>query len=118
MPEDPTLDGAAWSAPGWLGGGEFWSQDAADYYVKWLQSLRDVYGIQLDAVGYRNEKGVNFSFAKRFRGSLDDSGFEHVKLHAFDNWPEWKFDCHSGMAPKMGDSSTLISDVNVVNPRR
>ena len=25
-----TLDGAAWSAPGWIGGGEFWSQDAAD----------------------------------------------------------------------------------------
>ena len=35
-----TLDGTAWSSPGWIGNGEFWSQDAADYYVKWLQGLQ------------------------------------------------------------------------------
>ena len=26
-----TLDGCAWSAPGWVGNGNFWSQDMADY---------------------------------------------------------------------------------------
>jgi galactosylceramidase len=35
-----TLTGMAWSAPGWVGNGNFWSQDAADYYVKWLTGLR------------------------------------------------------------------------------
>jgi galactosylceramidase len=29
-----SLDGTAWSAPAWVGKGNFWSQDAADYYVK------------------------------------------------------------------------------------
>lgn len=87
-----TLDGTAWSAPGWVGQGNFWSQDAADYYVKWLQGLRDVYGLRFDALGCRNEKGVSLDFAKRLRATLDGSGFADVKLHAFDNWPDDKFD--------------------------
>jgi len=31
-----TLTGMAWSVPGWVGDGDFWTQDGADYYVKWL----------------------------------------------------------------------------------
>lgn len=93
-----SLDGAAWSAPGWIGQGEgwaedeFWSQDAADYYLKWLEGLRDVYGLELDALGCRNEKGVSLEFVKRLRSTLDAGGFPNVEIHAFDNWPDWKFD--------------------------
>jgi galactosylceramidase len=87
-----TLDGTAWSAPGWVGNGEFWSQDAADYYVKWLQGLRSVYGLEFDAIGCRNEKGYSLPFAKMLRATLNENGFEKVKLHAFDHWPAHKFD--------------------------
>jgi galactosylceramidase len=87
---DLTLDATAWSAPGWIGNGQFWSQDAADYYVKWLQGLRTVYGLELDAIGCRNEKGENYDFAKKLRATLNANGFENVKLHAFDNWPAGK----------------------------
>lgn len=100
-----TLDATAWSAPGWIGadpatrvpgktGGDaaFWSQDSADYYVKWLQGLRDVYGLQLDAIGCRNEKGYSIPFAKLLRTTLNANGFEKVKIHAFDHWPNHKFD--------------------------
>lgn len=83
---DLTLDGTAWSAPGWVGNGSFWSQDAADYYVKWLQGLRSVYGLELDAIGCRNEKGTSYDFAKMLRSTLNASGFQKVKLHGFDNW--------------------------------
>ncbi len=86
------LDGAAWSAPGWIGNGNFWSQDAADYYVKWLQGLKTVYGLELDALGCRNEKGVSFEFAKMLRATLDANGFDQVKIHAFDDWTDKKFD--------------------------
>ena len=82
------LDGTAWSAPIWIGNGEFWSQDAADYYIMWLQGLRDVYGLELDAIGCRNEKGMNYEFPKLFRRTLDANGFENVQLHAFDHW-DW-----------------------------
>ncbi|MFI8952095.1 hypothetical protein ACIGO6_37115 [Streptomyces sp. NPDC053750] len=87
-----TLDAAAWSAPGWLGDGEFWSQDTADYYVQWARLLRDVHGLKLDALGCRNEKGVSFEFAAHLRLALDAAGFRHVRVHAFDNWPADKFD--------------------------
>ncbi|MFT3867912.1 MAG: DUF1080 domain-containing protein [Nibricoccus sp.] len=87
-----TLDGTAWSAPGWIGGGKFWTQDAADYYVKWLQGLRNAYGLEFEALGCRNEKGVSFEFAQKLRAALDANGFGKVKLHAFDNWPDNKFD--------------------------
>ncbi|MEV3935957.1 galactosylceramidase [Glycomyces sp. NPDC049804] len=87
-----SLDAVAWSAPGWIGEGEFWSQDMADYYVSWARLLQDVHGLDLDAIGCRNEKGVSLDFAKRLRAALDEAGFASVLLHAFDNWPDDKFD--------------------------
>lgn len=103
-----SLDGTAWSAPGWIGGKgtlfeqntgkeyrgdkNFFSQDTVDYYVKWLNGLRDVYGMELDAIGMRNEKGVSYGLIKALRAGLNANGFARVKVHAFDNWPDaWKF---------------------------
>ena len=85
-----TLDGTAWSAPGWIGNGEFWSQDAADYYVSWLKGLRDVYGLEFSAIGCRNEKGQSYDFVKRLRKTLNANGFTQLKIHAFDNWYKGK----------------------------
>jgi galactosylceramidase len=106
-----SLDGTAWSAPGWIGNGEFWSQDAADYYVKWLEGLRNVYGLEFDAIGCRNEKGANFDFVKRLRATLNAHGFEKIKIHAFDNWPNNKFDFVKEMLTdeKLRDSIDIIS---------
>ncbi len=103
-----TLDGAAWSAPGWLGTkgrvfaqntpaaaqveGTFFSQDTVDYYVSWLKILRTRHGLEMDALGARNEKGVSYDFVIALRRALDANGFGKVRLHAFDNWQdEWKF---------------------------
>jgi len=91
------LDGTAWSAPGWVGQGKFWSQDAADYYVKWLQGLRSVYGLEFYALGCRNEKGYSPDFARMLRTTLDANGFKNVKIHAFDHFPKDKFDFVKGM---------------------
>ena len=105
-----TLDGTAWSAPGWIGNGEFWSQDAADYYVKWLQGLRSVYGLEFDALGVRNERGASFEFVKMLRETLDANDFKKVKIHAFDNWPENKLDFVKNMQAdeKLRDSIDII----------
>jgi galactosylceramidase len=89
---DLTLDACAWGCPGWIGDGNFWSQDMCDYYVKWIQGLKSVYGLDLEAIGCRNEKGVNEDFAKKFRATLDASGLEKVRIHGFDNWDKTKFD--------------------------
>ncbi|HUL54777.1 MAG TPA: hypothetical protein VLT83_15350 [Opitutaceae bacterium] len=106
-----TLDGNAWSAPGWIGSGTFWSQDAADYYVKWLEGLRSVYGLELDAIGCRNEKGVSLEFAKWLRATLDAHGFAAVRIHAFDNWGDQKLDFVRDLASdeKLRDAIGIIS---------
>ena len=87
-----TLDANGWGCPAWIGNGVFWSQDMCDYYVKWIQGLKSVYGLTLDAIGCRNEKGVSVDFVKKFRKTLDASGLQKVKIHAFDNWGTNKFD--------------------------
>jgi galactosylceramidase len=106
-----TLDGAAWSAPGWIDNGNFWSQDAADYYVKWLQGLRNVYGLEMDALGCRNERGVSLDFVKTLRATLDANGFQNVKIHGFDNWQDNKFDFVTNMLTdeKLRDAVSIFS---------
>lgn len=89
---DLTLDACAWSCPGWVGDGHFWTQDMCDYYVKWILGLKSIYGLNLDAIGCRNESGVDLAFIKRFRATLNASGLEKVRLHGFDNWGATKFD--------------------------
>ena len=89
---DLSLDACAWGCPSWVGNGNFWSQDMCDYYAKWIQGLKKVYGLDLDAIGCRNEKGVSEDFAKKFRATLNANGLEKVKIHGFDNWDRTKFD--------------------------
>ena len=86
------LDACAWSAPAWVGHGQFFSQDMCDYYANWIIGLKEHYGLRLDAVGCRNERGVNVDFAKMFRRTLDARGLKQVRLHAFDNWDRHKWD--------------------------
>lgn len=102
-----TLTGMAWSAPGWIGNGNFWSQDAADYYVKWLAGLRSVYGLELNAIGLRNEKGVSFDFAKKLRATLNAGGFEKVKVQGFDNWTKDKVDFVQDMLAHPDDRNVV-----------
>ena len=87
-----TLDGVAWGCPRWVGNNNFWSQDMCDYYVKWLGGLKNNYGLDFDAIGCRNEKGVNESFVKKLRATLDHAGLEKVRTHGFDNWGKTKWD--------------------------
>ena len=87
-----TLDANAWGAPRWVGNNNFWSQDMADYYVKWIKGLKNIHGLTLEAIGCRNEKGNSYDFAKLFRKTLNAQGLASVNLHAFDNWGRNKFD--------------------------
>ena len=109
---DLTLDACAWGCPGWVGNGNFWSQDMCDYYVKWIQGLKSVYGLELDTIGCRNEKGVNESFAKKFRAALDAGGLEKVRLHGFDNWGANKFDWVKDLKtdPELRKAVAIISN--------
>ncbi|MGB7569157.1 MAG: hypothetical protein WBM07_14955 [Chitinivibrionales bacterium] len=107
---DITLDGCAWGCPGWVGNGNFWSQDMCNYYALWLKGLKANYGLDMNAIGCKNESGVNTSWVKTFRTTLNSNGFSAVKIHAFDNWEATKYD----FASQFATDTALNSAVNII----
>jgi len=53
---DIILDALAWGAPGWIGDGNYYSQDGADYMVKFLKGAKEHHGLEINYVGIWNEK--------------------------------------------------------------
>ena len=104
-----TLDATGWSAPAWVG--DIWSQDMADYYVSWLYALRHVHGLELDAIGCHNEKGYNYDFAKNLRRTMNENGFDGVRLHAFDNWGPSKLE----FLDEMLRDSALAASIDIIS---
>lgn len=106
------LDACAWACPGWIGNGNFWSQDMCDYYVLWIKGLKSAHGLTLNALGCRNEKGVDEDFIKLLRTTLDRQGLNTVKLHGFDNWGDSKWDwCKDLLTdPSLAASVDVISN--------
>lgn len=102
------LDATAWSAPAWVG--SFWSDDMVDYYIAWLRGLREVHGLELDALGCHNEKGWNADFAKHLRQAMNERGFSNVKLHGFGNWGDSKMDFVKAMQedPELADALDAV----------
>ncbi|MCX6238016.1 MAG: galactosylceramidase [Bacteroidia bacterium] len=105
------LDANAWSCPAWIGNNNFWSQDMCDYYTNWIKGLKSVYSLDLDAIGCRNEKGVNEDFVKKFRTTLNKNGLSKVKIHAFDNWGKDKFE----WCKDMKTDSVLRASVDIIS---
>lgn len=106
-----SLDATGWSAPGWVGNGNFWSQDGADYYVAWMRGLEEVYGLRLDALGCRNERGSWLPFAKMLRETMNSSGFADVRLHGFDNWGDSKLD----FLREMQQDTAMASALDIIS---
>ena len=103
-----TLDATAWSAPAWVGG--FWTDEMVDYYVSWMQGLREVHGLELDALGCHNEKGWDADFAKHLRRAMNERGFKDVKLHGFGNWGRTKLE----FLPRMLEDQEFADAIDVI----
>ena len=106
-----TLDANAWSCPKWVGNNNFWSQDMCDYYVKWIKGLKNVYKLDLDAIGCRNERGDHEDFVKMFKTTLLNNGLNNVKIHAFDNWGKQAMN----WTKNMRTDSVLRASVDIIS---
>ena len=71
------LDCLEWGTPGWIGDGKFYSQDNADYLVKFIQGAKSVHGLQMDYVGIWNERAYDTAWIKLLRKTLDRN---HLRL--------------------------------------
>ena len=75
----------SWGAPGWIGNGNFWSNDSIDYLVAYLDCAK-THGLTIDYLGGWNEKGYNATWYKNLRASLNSHGYGSVKIVASDDF--------------------------------
>src|ERR1700729_210736 len=77
------LYGLAWGAPGWIGGGNFWSTDMISYLVSWLNCAKS-HGLTINYLGGWNERGYNISWYEQLRSTLNADGYSGVQIVAAD----------------------------------
>jgi hypothetical protein len=80
--------GLAWGAPGWIGGGNFWSQDMINYLVAWLNCAKS-HGLTISYLGGWNERGYNEAWYETLHSTLAADGFTSTKVVGADDSGTW-----------------------------
>ncbi|MEV0889976.1 hypothetical protein [Promicromonospora sp. NPDC050262] len=109
---DITLGALAWGAPGWLGDGEYYSQDTIDYFVDWLDCAAG-HGLTIDNVGIRNEREYEAQWVKDYRAALDAAGYTDVRIIASDEAArrgEWPIAVDMANDPELFDAVDLLGN--------
>jgi hypothetical protein len=86
------LDSLAWGAPGWIGDGKYYSQDMADYVVKFIQGAKKVHGLDIAFTGIWNEKPYDAEWIKLLRRTLDANGLKATNIVAADLYQPEQWD--------------------------
>jgi O-glycosyl hydrolase len=109
---DITLGGLAWGAPGWLGDGEYFSEDTIDYFIDWLDCAAG-HGLTIDNVGIRNEREYEVEWIKDYRAALDAAGYEDVRIIASDEAArrgEWPIAVDMANDPELFDAVDVLGN--------
>lgn len=83
------LDCLEWGAPAWIGEGNFYSKDNAEYISRFLAGARRHHGLDIEFVGIWNETRPDLGWIKLLRSTLDARGLQGVKIVADDNINRW-----------------------------
>lgn len=82
---DIKLYGLSWGAPGWIGGGNFWSNDMVTYLMKWLGCAK-TNGLTIDYIGGWNERGYDKTWYESLHSALATNGYAVKVVGADDAW--------------------------------
>jgi galactosylceramidase len=83
------LDALQWGAPGWIGEGQFYSQDNADFVCRFVKGAKSVHDLDIQYVGIWNETGYDTDYIKLLRKTLDREGLGQVRISAADEVHTW-----------------------------
>ncbi|WP_254878458.1 RICIN domain-containing protein [Streptomyces sp. NA04227] len=100
------LAALSWGAPGWIGDGNFWSQDMIDYLVRWL-GCAERHGLTIDYLGGWNERGYDAGWYKKLRADLDAKGYDKVKIVADDS-AGWDVATAMGKDPELNKAIDVV----------
>ncbi|MBO1413440.1 ricin-type beta-trefoil lectin domain protein [Streptomyces sp. FH025] len=76
--------GLAWGAPGWIGNGNFWSQDTVDYLMSWMGCAAQ-HHLNVSYLGGWNERGFDKSWYENLKSTLVARGYGTTKVVAADD---------------------------------
>ncbi|KAA2250966.1 galactosylceramidase [Solihabitans fulvus] len=79
------LYGLAWGAPGWLGGGNFWSADTVTYLTNWLGCAKS-HGLTIDYLGGWNERGYDKGWYENLHAAVANAGYPTRIVGADSGW--------------------------------
>jgi O-glycosyl hydrolase len=84
------LDALPWGAPGWIGNGKYYSQDMANYIVKFIQGSKKHHGLDIEYVGIWNETNYDTNYIKMLKKTLEANGLQTriVAADLYEN--QWK----------------------------
>ncbi len=99
------LYGLAWGAPGWIGGGDFWSTDMVNYLVSWLGCAKS-HGLTIDYLGGWNERGYNIAWYEQLRSTLNADGYSAVQLVGADS--DWS------IAGDVASNATFAQAISII----
>ncbi len=94
-----------WTAPGWIGNDNFWTQDMIDYDISWLTCAKQ-HGLTINYLGGWNERGHDSNWYKNLRTALNNAGYSAVQIVGDDSG--W------GMADEFAADPTLKNAVGVL----
>lgn len=80
------LEGLQWGAPGWIGNGNFFTKDNADFVCAWLKGAEKYWNCSVQYIGVWNEKLYDKEYIKLLRKTLDKNGLQNVIIDAGDLW--------------------------------
>src|SRR5271165_4503542 len=106
-----TLQILPWGAPGWIGGGNYYSDDMIAYLINFINGARTNHGLTIATVGIWNEVAPNTTWIKNLKAALTAAGLS-TKVAAADEsssaGTEWE------IVDAMNGDAALKSAVDIV----
>lgn len=96
-----------WGAPGWIGGGNFYSQDNINYIINFIKGAKAYHNLDIQYVGIWNETHYDVAWIKQLKGALQAAGLS-TRIIAADQVNTWN------IADDMTADPALNAAVDVV----
>lgn len=113
------LDSLAWGAPGWIGNGHYYSQDMADYVVKFIEGAKSAHHLDIAYTGIWNETPYQPDYVKRLKKTLLANGLS-TQVVCCDLYTEehpWQMIAQMAADPALRDAIDVVGvhSPNVMN---